>query len=188
MVAVRLKLLRKQLGMSLQELADRSEMTKSYLSKVERGLSTPSIAAAMKLAQALHIDVNELFSVAGGEEAISVVRASERVEVGGDGDESQPKYEIISPKGGHRGLVPFMITPAADFVATDFKEHEGEEFLFVHRGKIEIDFADHKVALSTGDSVHFNARIPHRIRSVGATRAQVLLVVKGEPTDGDADA
>lgn len=175
-------MLRKQIGLSLQELADRAELTKSYLSKVERGLNTPSIATAMKIAGALNVDVNQLFSVAQGEEPVTVVRAADRVRVGEQGDGSQPKYEILSPPGGHAGLVPFMITPPAEFTASEFKEHEGEEFLFVHRGKVEIDFADHKVTLAVGDAVHFNARIPHRIRSVGAQQAEVLLVVGADKT------
>lgn len=189
MLAIRLKMLRKQLGLSLQDLADRTELTKSYLSKVERGLSTPSIATAMKLAGALSVDVNQLFSVAQGEEPVAVVRVADRVPVaqgsrGGEADDraDQPRYEILSPRGGHAGLVPFMIAPPAEFAASDYKEHEGEEFLFVHRGKVEIDFADHKVMLSVGDAVHFNARIPHRIRSVGAQQAEVLLVVGADKT------
>lgn len=188
MLAIRLKMLRKQLGLSLQDLADRTALTKSYLSKVERGLNTPSIATAMKLAGALSVDVNQLFSVAQGEEPVTVVRVADRVPVaqgghdGAQGSADQPRYEILSPRGGHAGLVPFMISPPAEFAASDYKEHEGEEFLFVHRGKVEIDFADHKVTLSVGDAVHFNARIPHRIRSVGALQAEVLLVVGADKT------
>ncbi|WP_206127514.1 helix-turn-helix domain-containing protein [Burkholderia sp. Ac-20379] len=187
-LAIRLKMLRKQLGLSLQDLADRTALTKSYLSKVERGLNTPSIATAMKLAGALSVDVNQLFSVAQGEAPVTVVRVADRVPVaqGGHGTEGggadQPRYEILSPRGGHAGLVPFMISPPAEFAASEYKEHEGEEFLFVHRGKVEIDFADHKVTLSVGDAVHFNARIPHRLRSVGAQQAEVLLVVGADKT------
>ncbi|WP_409021179.1 cupin domain-containing protein [Caballeronia sp. LZ032] len=47
----------------------------------------------------------------------------------------------------------------------------------MHRGKIEMEFATHKVELATGDSIYFNAQIPHRIRSVGAAVAEVLLIV-----------
>ena len=60
-MSIRLKLLRKKLGITLEQLADKSGMTKSYLSKVERGLNTPSIAAALKLARALNVNVEELF-------------------------------------------------------------------------------------------------------------------------------
>ncbi|NWD03163.1 helix-turn-helix transcriptional regulator, partial [Pseudomonas sp. P7779] len=52
-MSIRLKILRKKLGVTLESLAEKSGMTKSYLSKVERGLNTPSIAAALKLAKAL---------------------------------------------------------------------------------------------------------------------------------------
>jgi transcriptional regulator with XRE-family HTH domain len=179
-LASRLKLLRKQMGLSLQELADSSGLTKSYVSKVERGISTPSIATAMKLAGALRIDVNQLFVAAGHDDGIAVIRASERVVVGGNAESLHSRYEVISRAGGGHSLVPFMISPAKVFTETDFKEHDGEEFIFVHRGKIEIDFSNQKVTLSAGDAVHFNARIPHRIRSLGRTQAEVLLVVAND--------
>lgn len=59
-MSTRLKLLRQQHGLSLEQLAQRSGLTKSYVSKVERGLSTPSIASALKLARALAVDVAQL--------------------------------------------------------------------------------------------------------------------------------
>lgn len=180
MVAIRLKLLRKQLGMSLQDLAEKTGLTKSYLSKVERGLSTPSIAVAMKLSKALHIEVDQLFGADGVQDAITIVRAADRVSMGDEADEVHSRYEVIAARAGHKRLLPFMIKPAKDFAASEFKEHEGEEFLFVHRGKVEIDFASHKVVLTAGDAVYFNAQIPHRIRSVGVQKAEVLLVISGD--------
>lgn len=178
-MAIRLKLLRKQLGLSLQALAERSGLTKSYLSKIERDISTPSIAVAMKLAEALGVDVNDLFSTSNAGAALTIVRAGDRVAVGGGDDPLQPVYHVISARGGHRDMVPFMITPGKNFATADFKEHDGEEFLFVHRGTIEVDCADQKVVLSVGDAAHFDARIPHRIRSVGRAKAEVLVVVGG---------
>lgn len=178
--AIRLKILRKQIGMSLQDLADATELTKSYLSKVERGLSVPSVAVALKVAKALHVDVDHLFDDAPVREAITVVRAKERVAMAPRKSDSHSHYEVIAARAGHKRLLPFMISPAADFAATEFKDHDGEEFLFVHRGKIEIDFATHVVTLATGDAVYFNARLPHRLRSVGARQAEVLLVVSSE--------
>ena len=70
-----------------------------------------------------------------------------------------------------------VIRPASDFAASEFKEHEGEEFLFVHRGKVEIDFASQRITLTVGDAIYFNAQIPHRIRSLGTQKAEVLLVI-----------
>jgi mannose-6-phosphate isomerase-like protein (cupin superfamily) len=73
-----------------------------------------------------------------------------------------------------------VIRPSKDFSVTEFKEHKGEQSMFVHRGNIEMEFATHKVELATGDSIYFNAQIPHRIRSVGAQVAEVLLVVAAD--------
>ncbi|MHA6830502.1 cupin domain-containing protein [Ralstonia pseudosolanacearum] len=78
-------------------------------------------------------------------------------------------------------LLPFMIYPPADFSASPFKEHEGEAMLFVHRGEVEIAFAGQTVRLAAGDAVVFDARIPHRTRSVGEGPAQALVVVSAAP-------
>ena len=56
MTAIRLKVLRKKLGLTLETLAEKTAMTKSYLSKIERSRSRPSIAVAMKVAEALNVD------------------------------------------------------------------------------------------------------------------------------------
>jgi mannose-6-phosphate isomerase-like protein (cupin superfamily) len=187
--AFRLKILRKQMNLSLQDLADQTELTKSYLSKVERGLSVPSVAVALKLAKALHVEVDQLFDDAPADDAITVVRVGDRVPMGkpqaagagagagGAGEVAGSAYEVLAARAGHKRMLPFVIRPSKDFAVTEFKEHEGEEFLFVHRGRIEMEFATQKVELATGDSVYFNAQIPHRIRSVGAQVAEVLLIV-----------
>ncbi|BCQ53195.1 helix-turn-helix domain-containing protein [Burkholderia gladioli] len=181
MGAIRLKLLRKQLGLSLQDLAERAGLTKSYLSKVERGLSTPSVAVAMQLATALHVEVGQLFASDEDEKAITVVRADERIRMGGGSEDgASAGYEVIAAEAGRKRLLPFMLQPRHDFSSSEFREHAGEEFLFVHSGRIEIDFASQKVTLGTGDAVYFNAQVPHRIRSLGARTAQVLLVISGD--------
>jgi len=74
-------------------------------------------------------------------------------------------------------MLPFMIYPPADFIDKAFKEHTGEEFLFVHEGQVEVDFMNERVLLNRGDALHFNAQKPHRIRSVGEQQAQLLVVV-----------
>jgi transcriptional regulator with XRE-family HTH domain len=182
----RLKILRKQMNLSLQDLAEATGLTKSYLSKVERGLSVPSVAVALKLAKALHVEVDQLFDDAPADEAITVVRVADRVPMGKTAGKTAAAtagsaYEVLAARAGHKRMLPFVIKPSKDFAVTEFKEHEGEEFLFVHRGKIEMEFATHKVELATGDSIYFNAQIPHRIRSVGAQLAEVLLIVAAEP-------
>lgn len=175
-MSIRLKLLRKKLGITLEVLAEQSGMTKSYLSKVERGLNTPSIAAALKLARALGVNVEELFAEETRQQArYSLVRSGERQLLGGNA--GGPGYAVLANQIGQRSLLPFLTSPPMDFSDSTFKEHLGEEFLFVHEGRVEVDFMSERVVLERGDALYFNAQTPHRLRSLGEAPAQLLVVV-----------
>lgn len=177
-MSIRLKLLRKKLGITLEVLAEKAGMTKSYLSKVERGLNTPSIASALKLARALNVNVEELFSEDATDQArYSLVRQGERQALVGSGE--GPGYAVLTSQVGQRSLLPFLIQPPTEFSDPTFKEHQGEEFLFVHSGQVEVDFMSERVLLGEGDALHFNAQTPHRLRSIGLQQAQLLVVVQG---------
>lgn len=172
----RLKLLRKKLGVTLEALAEKSGLTKSYLSKVERGLNTPSIAAALKLAKALNVKVEELFAEDHVNlDSYSLVRSNERQQL--TGTQEKPGYAVLAQQISERQLLPFIIYPPQTFTDKAFKEHVGEEFLFVHEGQVEVDFMNERVLLNRGDALHFDSQKPHRIRSVGDVQAQLLVVV-----------
>lgn len=70
---------RRRAGLTLEGLAEQTGLTKSYLSKVERGISTPSIAVALKIARVLDADVGQLFSDSMEGNAMTIVRAKDRV-------------------------------------------------------------------------------------------------------------
>jgi transcriptional regulator with XRE-family HTH domain len=178
-MSIRLKLLRKKLGVTLEVLAEKTGMTKSYLSKVERGLNTPSIAAALKLAKALNVKVEELFCADNARaDSYSLVRSHERQSLGA-GDKG-PAYAVLAHQVSERSLLPFIIYPPTEFTDKSFKEHGGEEFLFVHEGQVEVDFMNERVLLNRGDALHFNSQKPHRIKSVGEVQAQLLVVVNSD--------
>lgn len=178
-MSMRLKLLRKKLGVTLETLADKTGLTKSYLSKVERGLNTPSIAAALKLAKALNVQVEELFSEESvGVDGYSIVRRDQRKSLS-SGDDG-PAYASLAQQIGARALLPFIVHPPRDFSHSTFKEHLGEEFIFVHEGQVEVDFMNQRIILERGDALHFNAQKPHRIRSLGETQAELLVVIHSD--------
>jgi len=173
-MSIRVKLLRWQRSWSLGELGERTGLTKSYLSKVERGVSVPSIAVAIKLARALEVDVEALFSDETSAAEIKITRAAERT--GFDGaDVELGSVQSISGAAAKR-MMPFVMLPPPEFAPAS-REHEGEELLFVHKGTIEIAFPNQTVKLRAGDSVYFNALIPHRVRTVSTAQAEVLIVV-----------
>ncbi|MEV4743571.1 XRE family transcriptional regulator [Streptomyces sp. NPDC049555] len=181
-MSTRLRLLRKQNRLSLEALAQQAGVTKSYLSKVERGLSVPSISTAMKLARVLGVDVGRLFAEEVEPELITVVRAGERTPVAvAPGTTGATHYEGIATGVSGKAMAPFMMRPPLAVDDTSFKSHAGEEFLFVHEGEVELVFPERSVLLGPGDSVYFKAEVPHRSRSVGEQRAAVLVVIHDEP-------
>lgn len=172
-----LRVLRRQRGLTLQELAEQTGLTKSYLSKIERGRSTPSIAVAMKVAAALDVDVAQLFCERSAEEKITVDRAT-------DGAAGAQRYRAVAAGLLGKSMVPFVIEPGADCAADPHPVHTGQEFMFVHAGAIELEYGDRTWTLQTGDSAYFDASVSHRIRAVHGTHPYVVVVTADDPGPG----
>ncbi|WP_277744347.1 XRE family transcriptional regulator [Streptomyces sp. LX-29] len=172
----RVRQLRKERLMTLEVLAERAGVTKSYLSKVERGQSTPSIAISAALARALDVPLDTLFADAEELTDVTVTRAHERRPLTPD-QEAGSHYEGIALQASNKRMTPFMLRPPHDAGPVPFRDHPGEEFLFVHEGRAELLFPSRSIELGPGDSVYFRATAPHKVRSLSAERAAVLLLV-----------
>lgn len=180
----RLRRLRKKSGETLDKVAAATGMTKSFLSKIERGLSVPSISTALKLANKFDVDVGVLFSDGQSSAEVCVTRRDERAPLKKGPPESDESYvgEIIAANHAGKRMFPFVLRPP--FVLADpvsLAEHEGDEFVFVLKGKIEVVFSGYSEHLQEGDSIYFDATIPHKLRSSGTERAEILVTVYDEP-------
>ena len=167
-----LSAVRRQRGLTLEALASRTGLTKSYLSKIERRQSTPSIAVALKVAKALDVDVGRLFSDEAAQEKITVDRA---------GKHSGQRYRVLASGLLGKSMSPFVVRPTRGPADDPHPEHAGQEFVFVHAGTIELDYGDQTITLDIGDNAYFDASVSHKIRAVGAAPAQVVVVAHSEP-------
>ncbi|TMR29637.1 helix-turn-helix domain-containing protein [Actinomadura geliboluensis] len=172
----RVRQLRKERLMTLEALAERSGVTKSYLSKVERGRSVPSIAVCASLAKALDVPLDTLFADATELSEVTVTRATERRLLTSD-EEPGSRYEGIALQASTKQMTPFMIYPSHDADPLPFRDHPGEEFLFVHQGRAELIFPSQNIELNEGDAAYFKATTPHKFRSLSGERANLLLIV-----------
>lgn len=168
-----LRAVRQQRGMTLEELAAETELTKSYLSKIERQRSTPSIAVAMRLARALDVDVAQLFAEDQSVTSLSVDRAEER---------DPSRYHAVASAMLGKAMSPFIVRPTVKFAEHPHPAHAGQELVFVHAGAIELRLGDESVALAAGDCVYFDSSIPHQLRQRGSARSEVLVVIHTEYT------
>lgn len=168
-----LRAVRRQRGLTLEQLATQTGLTKSYLSKIERGHSTPSIAVALKVAGALDVDVARLFSGEAAADTITVDRAADR---------SAQRYQALGSALLGKSMSPFVVRPGGAPTEDPHPEHAGQELVFVHTGTVELDYGGQTITLDTGDSAYFDATVSHKLRAVGAGRAEVLVVAHTEPT------
>lgn len=177
----RLKRLRELKGITLEELATRTGLTKSYLSKVERGVSVPSISTALRIAEAFETGVGELFGVSASEKDFVVVRRDERKPFNRNGANTGYRYEAIAPGQAHGLFEVFVVHPPFEEPA-DYKisQHSGHEMIFVVKGRIEIAFPHTSVKLSAGDCMAFSGPMPHRVLSIRPQRAEAIVIVTRE--------
>ncbi|MCV7320879.1 helix-turn-helix domain-containing protein [Mycolicibacterium confluentis] len=172
-----LRAVRQQRGLTLDDLAADTGLTKSYLSKVERGQSVPSIAAALKISRALDVDVAQLFSSDTEATTISVERASDRG--------TERNHAIAAGMLG-KTMSPFVVRPGRTFTTHAHTTHVGQEFIFVHRGAVELNHDGRIIALETGDCVYFDASAPHKLRQLGEETAEVVVVACQGPGQAPA--
>ncbi|WP_416047056.1 helix-turn-helix domain-containing protein [Cupriavidus basilensis] len=175
-MTIKLKLLRTQAGMTLEGLAQAADLTRSYVSKVERGLANPSVSVALKLANALKLPVDELFGQPSVASAVTITRAA--ASKAKQPDESSPRL-VAGTAPGQR-IVAFVLQPGREKGSRHLmSHHEGEELIYVLSGEVKLELDDATEHLVAGDCVHFNASVPHRLICTSKLPAEVLLVIAG---------
>ena len=185
-LALRLRKMRRERALTLDGLASRTGLTKSYLSKVERGLKSPSLASILKITKVFGIQVGHLFGEATDKDAICVVRKGERKPVARPGAKKGYKYEAIAYKRRSKCMEAFIMHPPRQFEDNTLFEHDGEELIFVLRGKVEVVFVDKKVVLGPGDSLYFDGCHLHRSRSLSKAAETLVVVGGGQAEHGRA--
>ncbi|OBI40421.1 DNA-binding protein [Mycobacterium kyorinense] len=162
-----LRSVRLQRGMTLEQLADATGLTKSYLSKIERQRSTPSIAVALEVARALEVDVAQLFSTDSADTTLSIDRAEGR---------SVDRYHAVAAGMLGKAMSPFIVHPTREFGEHPHPVHAGQELVFIHSGTVEMRCGDRTVTLEAGDCAYFDSSLPHQLRRVGRNRSEVIVV------------
>ena len=182
-LGARLRRARIKHGLTLDALAQRTQYSKSYLSRIENGRKTPPLATLARVADALGTQLNELLSPTneqptGDDPFCEVVRADQRKEVVRGASAFGYDYMSLAETTGARNIQPFLFTFPDEIGPHVFFEHKGEEFLFILSGVVEWQVGHEKYTLKAGDSVYFDARLPHRGRAIeGEAKAVVVLYV-----------
>ena len=167
----RLKDIRLEKGMRLDFLANETGFSTEYLSLVEKGQIMPPVATILRLSRALEIDSGILFR-------------EERVEADKTKAEDFRKrtedysYQNLTPEALHKHLKAFrvFIDPVSEHKGVAY-QHEGEEFIYVLKGSVEVMVGDNRNVLNPSESLHFNSSIMHKLKNLSTERAEMLVVL-----------
>lgn len=173
----RLRALREAMDLSLRELAERSGVSAPMLSQVERGDTSPTLAVAERIAGGLELTLSQLLRL-DETDGVSVVRASERRH-GGRGAHS---YEVLTPPlPGLRAEVSLhALAPGASTAGPDdppMHEPGSRETAVVEHGPVRFVCGTATHDLVDGDSVTFDADLPHHFENPGDGEARFYAVV-----------
>jgi XRE family transcriptional regulator, regulator of sulfur utilization len=165
-VGMRVKALREAMGLSLRDLSERTGVSAPMLSQVERGDTSPTLTVARRIAAGLDLSLSQLLRLDEGE-GVSVVRKRERR----TGGSSKHAYEILTPPlPGQRAEVSFhtLKPQAATGGPGDPPMHEpgSRETAVVTEGAVTLAIAGQEYRLETGDSVTFDADLPHHFENL----------------------
>jgi transcriptional regulator with XRE-family HTH domain len=177
-IGQRLRKSRKERGLTLDVLAEKTGFSKSYLSQIENLKREPSIGTLTKIAYALGVDA--LFLISGvqpeaEQSDFTLVRADERKPVPDAFGKTGLSYESVAYKKKDRLMDAYIVEMGFDF-PKGTKPWEGQEFVFVLEGTHEFVYDGKSYALHKGDSYYFDTSKTHMGRSIGSKPSRVLAV------------
>jgi len=180
-VGKRIRELREDAGITLQEMAARTGYSSALLSQFENHMVSPPLGALIKISSGLDIDVGDFFGQATDQSFI-LVRSDERETVSRvaskQGVSLGYTYEALGFGLKDHHMEPFVVTlEPVPIREKHLSVHEGEEFIYVLEGQMAIRLGDHTDILDPGDSIYFKCTTPHHMTCEGGTPAKILAVI-----------
>lgn len=158
--------------MTLNELADKTGVTASYLSQLERNIIDPSLSSLRKISSALGAPIYTFLDDEGKQTV--VIRADKRLKL--ELPNSSMIYEFLTPTVSNKMISPkmeiiyFQMDPKS-WSSEEPLIHAADECVFVLDGVIEVLLGEEKYVLNKGDSIYINENTPHRFYNPGEQKA-----------------
>ncbi len=168
----KIKQLRVLKGLTQEDLADRCELSKGFISQVERDLTSPSIATLMDILKVLGTDLTEFFS--GEEEKQIVFKDADYFEK--EDAELKNKVEWLIPNAQKNMMEPIRVSLPYGGKTYPDNPHEGEEFGYVLSGTIQIHLGNKVYKASKGESFYYTPAASHYINCTSKEGAKFIWI------------
>ena len=164
-----MKKIRTAKKITLNQMANETGFSIDVIKKFESGEKHPSVGELLQISKALEIDSSFLL--------LNQASSTERAKVFIERTEDYA-YTTLTPKAENKHLRAFRVSIEAmqEHKGISY-QHEGEEFIYVLKGHIEVTVGDHVNSLGWGESLHFNSAINHKLKNVGSADAELLVVI-----------
>ncbi|MDD2592621.1 MAG: XRE family transcriptional regulator [Erysipelotrichaceae bacterium] len=169
-IGKRIKQLRTRNNLTLEELASRCELTKGFLSQLERDLTSPSIATLQDIVEALGLSMMEFFKDEKNEKIVF-----NKDDFFTDEKEGSTIHWIV-PNAQKNEMEPILIELKPHQSSHTISPHEGEEFGYVLSGKIVLYNGDKKYVVRKGNTFYIKGNYNHYLRNEGTQTASVLWI------------
>jgi quercetin dioxygenase-like cupin family protein len=168
----KMKQLRLARKSSFEQLANKTGFSQRYLKEIEEGITIPPVSAVIQIAKALSVDSGSFLSAEDQEASQKRRRETffKRTQA--------YSYKTLTPDAELKHMKAFLVTidPKQDHKMVDYR-HEGEEFLYVIKGHIEVRVGEDQNLLKKGETLHFDSGMTHKLRNLSNEVAKLLVVI-----------
>jgi len=181
-IGIKIKELRKSRDISVESLAEESNISIDLMKNIENGEIVPSLTPLTKIARALGVRLGTFLDDAPQTGPVIVKKGkSEQVMYfsgeGNQSDVSALEFHSLGAGKNDRNMEPFIIDVFTNEGEFKLSSHEGEEFVYVLEGEIEVKYGQDSHVLSKGDSIYYDSIIPHHLHSYNGKTSKILAVV-----------
>lgn len=171
-IGEKIRRLRIEKQLTQEELANRCELSKGFISQLENDLTSPSIATLKDILEILGTNLNEFFSDDSNEK----ITYTEDDMFEKEDEQLQYKLKWLVPNAQKNTMEPIMLNIASGGRYVEEEPHEGEEFGLVLAGIITLHLGDRKIRVRKGESFYFKPKANHYISNEGKSEAVVIWV------------
>ena len=181
-VGEKIKSLRESRSISMEELAQHSGLALEQIERIEGNIDLPSLAPLIKIARVLGVRLGTFLDDQDetGPAICRKAEAGDSISFSNNAIQSRKhmEYHSLAKAKSDRHMEPFIIdVDATDDIDFVLSSHEGEEFIFVMEGVMEVCYGKNTYLLEAGDSIYYDSIVPHHVHGYQGQAAKILAVV-----------
>ena len=181
-IGAKVKMVRENRKLSIEDVSERTNLSVEQISSIEDGSLVPNLTPLIKIARVLGVRLGTFMDddenlgpvVTRAKQEKAVTRFSDR----GNAINSDLDFYTLAQNKAGRHMDPFVIDifPSSEN-EIKLSTHEGEEFIYVLEGEVEIKYGKETYQLKAGDSIYYESIVAHHVHSFGSEKAKILAIV-----------